>query len=78
MPEMSAGQRGNGGWVSRTVSPGRHYTPDLLGGLCEVCRTSIPAALDVSVHPACDPRMPELLGRDKIRVARNRRAREDG
>lgn len=40
--------------------PAPLYTPDLLGGLCETCGKPIPAALEDSTHPTCDPDWPAL------------------
>lgn len=40
----------------------RHWTRDLLGRPCGVCRQRIPLVLgDVDVHPCCDPEARHLL-----------------
>ena len=44
-----------------TELPVRHFTPELLGGLCEGCQQPIPAALAGETrHPTCELDWPAL------------------
>lgn len=53
--------------------PEPHYTPDMLGGLCEGCGNPIPAGLaGETTHPACDPDMPALVVALKRALARRK------
>lgn len=49
----------------------RHYTPDLLGAPCPLCRNAIPTALiaaGIGVHPTCHPDDRDLLDREAQRA----------
>lgn len=67
MPEMTPGRRRSGAWARE--APTRHYGPHNLGGICETCKTPIPAALAgmMETHPTCEPDWPTLVARNPTR-----------
>jgi hypothetical protein len=75
VPEIPGPARASGSYVSAYYNPPpRHYPPDQLGGLCEECRTPLPAALaglEVT-HATCDPDWPPMLAASKREMARRK------
>jgi hypothetical protein len=75
VPELPANKRAAGSYVSAYYNPPpRAYPGDQLGGLCEACKTPIPAALAglETTHATCDPDWPPMLAAFKREMARRK------